>query len=183
MSTGSSPGTSPGPDHCTGKSLGGPQTYPFDSDDDGVADTCSLNTTRRATVARQNALETLANLNPGEFRAAVLAVCGAPGFKQRNYGDDPDDLDNDVCETERVTPPPAEVDPADADEFYSGTINGPDYCTNHSLGGARTYAFDSDDDGVADICSLSTTRREAIARQNGLNSFIESFSAAEQTEA
>ena len=45
----------------------------------------------------------------------------------------------------------------------------------------RTYAYDSDDDGVADICSLSTTRREAIARQNGLNSFIESFSAAEQT--
>ena len=140
-------GNVPGPDFCTGRSLGGPQTYPFDSDDDGVADTCSLNTTRRATVARQNALETLANLNPAEFRGAVLAVCGAPGFKQRNYGDDPDDLANDVCETERVTPPPVEVDPAEADLFYSGTITGPDFCTNHSLGGARTYAYDSDDDG------------------------------------
>ena len=172
-------GNIPGPDHCIGLSLGGPQTYPFDSDDDGVADTCSLDTTRRATVARQNALETLANLNPDEFRGAVLAVCNRQGFKQTDYGDDPDDLANDVCETERVTPPPVGVDPAEADLFYSGTITGPDFCTNHSLGGARTYAYDSDDDGVADICSLSTTRREAIARQNGLNSFIETFSGDE----
>ncbi|MCQ3809455.1 MAG: hypothetical protein KTV68_02760 [Acidimicrobiia bacterium] len=175
-------GNVPGPDHCTGLSLGGPQTYPFDSDEDGVADTCSLNTTRRATVARQNALETLANLNPAEFRTAVLAVCDGAGFKQRNYGDDPADLDDDVCETERVTPPPVEVDPADAGVFYSGTITGPDYCTNRSLGGARTYAYDSpdDSDGVADVCSLSTTTREAIARQNGLNSFIVSFSGADE---
>ena len=173
-------GNIPGPDHCIGLSLGGPQTYPFDSDDDGVADTCSLDTTRRATVARQNALETLANLNPDEFRGAVLAVCNRQGFKQTDYGDDPDDLANDVCETERVTPPPVGVDPAEADLFYSGTITGPDFCTNHSLGGARTYAYDSDDDGVADICSLSTTRREAIARQNGLNSFVETFSDQEQ---
>ena len=172
-------GSIPGPDYCTGKSLGGPQTYPFDSDDDGVADTCSLDTTRRATVARQNALETLANLNPGDFRTAVIAECNRQGFKQTDYGDDPDDLEGDVCETERVTPPPTEVDAADADVFYSGTITGPDYCTNHSLGGARTYAYDSDDDGVADICSLSTTRREAIARQNGLNSFIVSMTAAD----
>ena len=176
-------GDIPGPDYCYGKSLGGPQTYPFDDDKDGVADTCSLNTTRRATVARQNALETLANLNPVEFRDAVNAVCGAPGFKQRNYGDDPDDLASDVCETRRVTPPPAGADPATAEEFFSGVISGPDFCTNHSLGGARTYAYDSpdDEDGVADICSLSTTRREAIARQQALEGFIESFSAAEQT--
>ncbi|MCY3889381.1 MAG: hypothetical protein OXG50_05735 [bacterium] len=170
-----------GPDHCTGLSLGGPQTSAFDSDGDGVADTCSLNTTRRATVARQNALETLANLNPTEFRNAVNAECGKPGFKQGNYGDDPADLDGDVCETGRVTPPPAAADPATADEFFSGTVSGPDYCTNHSLGGARTYAFDSDSDGVADVCSLPTTRREAIARQTALESFMVAFTAKDQT--
>lgn len=174
-------GTIPGPDYCTGKSLGGPQTHPFDSDKDGVADTCSLDTTRRATVARQNALETLANLNPAEFRTAVLGVCGAAGFKQRNYGDDPSDLGGDVCETQRVAPPPAGADPATAEMFFSGTITGVDFCTNHSLGGARTYAFDSDRDGVADVCSLPTTKREAIARQNGLQSFIEAFTPDERT--
>ena len=167
------------PDFCTGMSLGGPQTYAFDSDGDGVADICALNTTRRATVARQNALETLAGLNPNEFRTAVLGVCGSAGFKQRNYGDDPSDLEADVCETERVTPPPAAADPATADMFFSGAVTGPDFCTNHSLGGARLYAFDSDGDGVADVCSLPTTRREAIARQNGLNSFIVSLTAKE----
>ena len=40
-----------------------------------------------------------------------------------------------------------------------------------SLGGPRTYAFDSDKDGVADVCSLPYTRREAIARQNALETF------------
>ena len=169
-----------GPDFCTAQSLGGPQTYPFDSDGDGVADTCSLNTTRRATVARQNALETLANLNPTEFRGAVLGVCGAAGFKQADYGDDPADLDADVCETERVSPPPAAADPATADEFFSGAIAGPDFCTNHSLGGARTYAFDSDGDGVADVCSLPTTKREAIARQRALETFIVAFTGADE---
>ncbi len=175
-------GNIPGPDYCYGVSLGGPQTYPFDSDKDNVADTCSLNTTRRATVARQNALETLANLNTVEFRNAVNAACNAPGFKQRSYGDDPADLDGDVCETGRVTPPPAEVDAADADVFYSGPlITGPDFCTDHSLGGARAYAHDTDGDEVADICSLSTTKREAIARQQGLETFIVAFSPDEQT--
>ena len=169
-----------GPDFCTEMSLGGPQTYPLDSDDDGVADTCSLNTTRRATVARQNALETLATLNPVEFRNEVLAVCAEAGFKQTDYGDDPEKLEDDVCETERVTSPPVEVDAADADVAYSGIITGPDFCANHSLGGARTYAFDSDGDGVADTCSLHTTKREAIARQRALEEFNVDFSAQQQ---
>ena len=172
-----------GPDFCVGPSLGGPSTYPFDSDGDGVADTCSLNTTRRATVARQNALETLANLNPIEFRDAVNAECNAPGFKQRDFGDDPADLETDVCETGRVTPPPAAADPATAEEFFSGIITGPDFCTNHSLGGARTYAHDSDGDGVADQCSLSTTKREAVARQQALEEFIVSFTGADELAA
>ena len=174
-----------GPNYCAGRSLGGPQTYPFDSDKDGVADTCALNTTRRATVARQNALETLANLNPVEFRRYVLNVCDGnviQNFRFINWGDSPDGLENDVCETERVSPPPAAADPATADVYFSGTITGSDFCTNHSLGGARTYAHDSDGDGVADQCSLSTTRREAIARQLGLNRFIRHMSAAQATQ-
>ena len=176
-------GQIPGPDFCTNRSLGGARTYAFDSDGDGVADACSLNTTRRATVARQNALETLANLNPVDFRNAVNAECGKPGFKQANYGDDPEDLDADVCETGRVSPPPAAADPATAEVFFSGTVSGPDFCTNHSLGGARTYANDVDGDGVADQCSLATTRREAVARQTALEeTFIVTFSADEQTE-
>lgn len=175
-------GAVPGPNYCSNRSLGGFRTYPFDSDGDGVADTCSLNTTRRATVARQNALETLAGLNPEEFDAAVQAVCDAAGFKQADYGDDPGDLVNDACDTGRVSPPPVGVDPAIADVFFSGVVTGPDFCTNFSLGGFRTYPFDSDGDGVADMCSLSTTRREAIARQRALvEEFMESFSAAEQT--
>ncbi len=53
--------------------------------------------------------------------------------------------------------------------FYSGVIDGPDFCTNRSLGGAHQIAHDSDGDGVADVCSLPFTRREAIARQNAVD--------------
>ncbi len=177
-------GNIPSPDFCTNQSLGGPSTYPFDQDGDGVADVCSLNTTRRATVARQNALENLAGVFPNQFRAAVLAVCDNPVFKATDWrllGDDPDDLDNDACETTRVSPPPAPVDPAVADVFFSGVITSQDFCTNHSLGGARTYANDIDGDGVADQCSLATTRREAVARQRALGTFNVSLSSTEQT--
>ena len=57
--------------------------------------------------------------------------------------------------------------PAD-DTFYSGVVAGPDFCTQKSLGGARLFAHDSDGDGVADVCSLPYTRREAIARQSAV---------------
>ena len=60
------------------------------------------------------------------------------------------------------------MSPTLAQMFFSGVIDGPDFCTNLSLGGPRTYAFDSDRDGVADVCSLPYTRREAVARQNAL---------------
>ena len=186
-----------GPDFCLARSLGGPTTHPFDSDFDGVADTCSLNTTRRATVARQNALETLAALNPDTFKdhlhgkAAVIDDNDTPGDTSddtvtspaiasqcaqapRNLGDSAGDLANDSCGrvgtfNRVVSSPPRPVDPAKADEFFSGVITGPNFCANNSLGGPTTYAFDSDDDGVADICSLPFTRREAVARQNALN--------------
>ena len=37
-----------------------------------------------------------------------------------------------------------------------------------SLGGPSTYPHDRDGAGVADVCSLPYTRREAIARQGAL---------------
>ncbi|MDE0614234.1 MAG: hypothetical protein OXI32_07465 [bacterium] len=212
------------PNFCTGQSLGGPRTYAFDSDGDGVADVCALNTTRRATVAIQNALDTLvaigstlsrtdtgadgndddgggddrtsqvsfAGLVAGQDGAEAVAAVGSPG--DANYvpavpeiaavtgtcdtipgldklGDSEADLAADACATGKVSGPPDPVDPTVADVFFSGIITGPNFCTNLSLGGPRTYAFDSDDDGVADICSLPYTRREAVARQAALEMF------------
>ena len=49
--------------------------------------------------------------------------------------------------------------------YFSGVVTGPNFCVNHSLGGALTYPLDTDRDGIADICSLPYTRREAVARQ------------------
>ena len=218
-----------GPNFCSNASLGGPKTYAFDSDGDGVADVCSLQTTRRATVASQNAMNTLIAIgstlsrtdkgNDGEpdaadgtqddrtsaasfadlvlgragvtaiteigddpdtdatetdaaVRDAVSAVtgtCDTPGLNK--LGDSAADLAADACTIKRVSGPPAPVDPAKADVFFAGVITGPNYCTDASLGGRQTYAFDSDDDGVADVCSLPYTRREAVARQVALEMF------------
>ena len=169
-----------GPDFCTGKSLGGPSTFAYDGDGDGVADTCSLRTTRRATVAIQNALETLAALNPETFSVYLhgttaaepgTTVVGTCRHAPRTLGDTPAQLLADSCGQGTASSPPAPVDPAVADVFFSGVITGPNYCTNASLGGPTTYAFDSDDDGVSDTCSLPYTRREAVARQNALAKF------------
>ena len=63
---------------------------------------------------------------------------------------------------------PVEAPPVNG-VFYSGVIDGPDFCANFSLGGARLFAHDGDGDGVADVCSLPYTRREAVARQNAVN--------------
>ncbi|MCY4036792.1 MAG: hypothetical protein OXF64_05005 [bacterium] len=53
--------------------------------------------------------------------------------------------------------------------YYSGVITGPDFCINDSLGGPRTYPFDSPpQDGIADVCSLPRSRRETAARQNAM---------------
>ena len=65
-----------------------------------------------------------------------------------------------------VLPGTALSEPEDSDRFFSRpVIDGPVFCVNRSLGGPLTYAFDGDGDGVADTCSLLTTRREAVARQ------------------
>ncbi len=52
--------------------------------------------------------------------------------------------------------------------YFSGVVTGPNFCLNHSLGGPVTYPLDQDRDGIADVCSLPYTRREALARQNAL---------------
>ena len=64
-------------------------------------------------------------------------------------------------------PAPSELPPpANPELFFSGpVIDGPGFCWYRSLGGQRTYAFDRDDDGVAETCSLPRSRREAVARQ------------------
>ena len=207
-----------GPNFCRNHSLGGPETFAFDSDGDGVADICSLDTTRRAAVARQNALETLVAIGstidvvgttnnvetPDEtattkatFATLVAGQTGKPAPNEAPdaemgieaipavgevigtcasasdmLGDDSEaDLAADVCATGRVSGPPAPHDPATADMFFSGVVTGPNFCTNDSLGGARTYAYDSDGDDVADMCVLPYTRREAVARQAALELF------------
>ena len=213
-----------GPNFCTGMSLGGPRTFAFDGDGDGVADVCALNTTRRATVAIQNALETLVAIgstlsrtdagpdndadntvdnrtsevgfaalvtgqagvnavsavgSPGDadYEAAIPAVAAVTGTCDTipgldKLGDSDAALASDACsDGGKVSGLPAPPDPATADVFFSGVITGANYCTDLSLGGSRTYAFDSDGDGVADTCSLPYTLREAVARQVALEMY------------
>lgn len=178
-----------GPDYCANRSLGGPVTYPVDSDKDGVADICALDTTRRAAIARQNALERLAAINPDDFEAALHGPPDDPDTdadeSDRTKGtcysapkDLPGDtaaaLEADSCgpkgvRDRRVSSPPAPIDPAKAGLFFSGpVITGPAFCTNLGLGGQPLYALDRDGDGIADTCSLAYTRREAVARHNAL---------------
>ena len=167
-----------GPDFCTNASLGGPRTYPFDSDGDGIADVCSLDDTRRGAVATQNALEMLAALNADAFKDALHGPEGSSNqgtcaSAPTALGDSDAALAADSCGPaasvkRSVSAPPAAIDPNKADEFFSGVIDGPSFCANASLGGPTTYAFDSDGDGVADVCSLPFTRREAVARQRAL---------------
>ncbi len=178
-----------GPDFCANLSLGGPKTYPFDRDRDGVADNCSLRGTRRGAVARQNALETLAAVNPDLLATALYgkpddpettdvdeSTGGTCATAPTGLGDTEKQLDNDACgRVKRGAPPdrgspslPAPADPQQAARFFSGYITGPNFCANLSLGGSKTYAFDKDGDGVADNCALPSSRREAVARQNAL---------------
>ena len=199
--TGFFSGAVDGPDFCRNLSLGGPPTFPYDSDADGVADTCSLAATRRSTVARQNALERLAALNPDPFAEALFGLAddddtedvdesavGTCDTAPEDLGDTEKELAEDVCArngrgtgaARSVLIPPAAVNVWRAQEFYSGVVTGPDFCTNLSLGGARLYPFDPDSDGVADVCSLPTTRREAIARQRALDTFAVVFSSDDQ---
>ncbi len=141
-----------GPDFCADRSLGGARLFALDGDGDGVADTCSLPYTRREAIARQNAVVTLANRYPDQYRALVNAACVAEPNGDEPCGGDP-----------LAAPGYAPIN--DGGPYYSGIITGPGYCANRSLGGPTTYPLDSDGDGVADVCSLPYTRREAVARQ------------------
>jgi titin len=140
-----------GPDFCANMSLGGARLFAHDSDGDGTADVCSLPYTRREAIARQNAVEALAVQHASEYAALVMAACAV------TEGDD-------ACGEGMLVGPPA-VPINDGGPFYSGIITGPSFCANRSLGGPTTYPHDSDGDGVADVCALPYTRREAIARQ------------------
>ena len=182
-------GTIDGPDYCTNLSLGGPPTHPFDRDGDGVADVCSLQETRRAAVARQTALEQLAVLYPHAYRNALFGVADdplTPGVDESaagacasapvDLGDTQAELRNDACgrfaadprDDEAMPPRPEPVDASQAQVFYSGAVDSPAFCANHSLGGPVTYPFDGNGDGIADVCALPYTRREAVARHNAL---------------
>ncbi|WP_419917760.1 fibronectin type III domain-containing protein [Candidatus Poriferisocius sp.] len=139
------------PSFCAEFSLGGARLFALDSDGDGVADICSLPYTRREAIARHNAVITLANRYPDLYRRLVNAECAnQPG--------------SEACGGDELAAP-GFPPPNDGGPYYSGTITGPSWCANRSLGGPTTYPLDSDGDGVADVCSLPYTRREAIARQ------------------
>ena len=140
-----------GPDFCANMSLGGARLFAHDSDGDGVADVCSLPYTRREAIARQNAVEALAVQHASEYAALVKAACAVT------------EGDGDCGEGMLSAPPAVPIN--DGGPFYSGIITGPSFCANRSLGGPTTYPHDSDGDGVADVCALPYTRREAIARQ------------------
>ena len=185
-----------GPDFCLNFSLGGPTTYPFDSDGDGIADVCSLPTTRRVAVARQNALQDLKDFGEARQVFADRLAEECRSLLSVTFGESEQEAVDECAQYRDVqanpstvpvppTNPGPETEPADnngspmtADDkmFYSGVVNGPDFCLNRSLGGPITYAFDSNSDGIADVCSLSTTRRVAVARQRALEHLESQFS-------
>lgn len=170
--------------YCADRSLGGPTTFPHDANSDGIADVCSLPTTRRATIAIQNAREFLAmeQANRGRFGQIYGFECTEVN---ESYGE-PDKEPNDECAGPRAAEARGEgILAVDADRlfpqvatsqrparFYSGTVvTSATFCANRSLGGPITYGHDTNGDGVADICSLPTTRRATIARQRALERF------------
>ena len=173
-------------DFCLNRSLGGPVTYTFDSDGDGIADVCSLPRTRREAVAHQRTLEHLALVEREIFTARLAEECrsvadtfGEPDKEAvdecQQYRDFPSNAPGSLPETETGTGTQSPGTDDDQDTFtvddqmfYSGIIDSPDFCLNFSLGGPTTFAFDSDGDGVADVCALPRTRRAAVARQRAL---------------
>ncbi|MYE73942.1 MAG: hypothetical protein F4240_11775, partial [Acidimicrobiia bacterium] len=158
-----------GPGFCWYRSLGGQRTYAFDQNEDGVAETCSLPRSRREAIARQLAMEQLARRQFGRFAELFDEECQNVA---ETYGD-PNNETADHCAAYRAgesrppgSPPLVPLLSTDPTVFYSGpTITGRDYCTNYSFGAPRLYGFDSDDDGVADVCSLYSTKRASVARQ------------------
>ena len=156
-----------GPTFCANQSLGGPITYPHDSDGDGVADVCSLPYTRREAIARQQALVALAHQHVDIYTILVNQACASTEGTA-------------ACGGDVLSAAPA-VPPAGDPLYASEVITGPGFCANRSLGGPTTYPHDSNGDGVADVCSLPYTRREAIARQQAANTLAATFPAQYRT--
>ncbi|MCY3910349.1 MAG: SpoIID/LytB domain-containing protein [bacterium] len=173
-----------GPDFCLNRSLGGQITFPYDRDGDGVADICALSRTRREAVAHQKTIEQLASVERDIFIARFAEECRSVAA---TFGE-PEKEAVDECQQYRefaANAPGGSAAPngstgtpgagsgqddyaVDDRQYYSGIIDGPDFCVNFSLGGPATYAYDWDGDGVADICALPRTRRAAVARQRAL---------------
>ena len=162
---------------CWYRSLGGQRSYAFDFENDGVAETCSLPRSRREAVARQLAMERLARRQFDRFAELLNEECQNVA---ETYGD-ADAEATDECTGYRAgerrpsgSPPlvpPLALNPA---LFHSGlTFDGRDFCTNFSFGGPRLYAFDSNGDGVANVCSLHNTKRDTVARQFALERLAE----------
>ena len=166
-----------GPDFCTDFSLGGPITYPHDSDGDGIADICSLRSTRREEAARQVALDKFETAAPDIYTFLLAEKC--LNLLHQSFGE-PDKEPEDQCAqfhkpglNKAASEPSSDDSSTNPDtagaQFFSGpVITSSDFCTIFSLGGPITYPHDSDGDGIADICSLKTTRRVAVARQQVL---------------
>ncbi|MDE0237255.1 MAG: hypothetical protein OXN95_08535, partial [bacterium] len=162
-----------GPDYCLNASLGGPRTYPFDDDRDGVADTCSLPRSRRETAARQNAMERLG----GELALYFGQLFADECTKVAETFGEPAAEATDECAAPRAAHasgralpavPQAPIPPeTTSPRFFSGpVVTSSVFCLDRSFGGPVTYPFDDDRDGVADTCALPRTRRAAVARQN-----------------
>lgn len=147
---------------CWYRSLGGQRTFAHDDDQDGVAEACSLPRSRREAIARQLAMEQLGRRQFGRFAELFSEECQNVA---ETYGD-PDAEATDDCAAFRAGEqrplnappliPPLAIDPA---VFYSGpVITGRDFCVNHTFDDPRLYGHDSDGDGVADVCSLYSTK-------------------------
>ena len=184
-----------GPDFCSDFSLGGSRMYASDSNDDGIADVCSLPHTRREAAARQTAMEKMALLPVirDVFNAHLAEEC----LSVPETLGEPEGEAADECQQHRMlaantptanpslplpqptTPPPAvNGESPDGNRnglFYSDVIDSAEFCLSFSLGGPRMYASDSNDDGIADVCSLPRTRRESAARQRALERLVQEY--------
>ena len=118
--------------------------------------------------------------------AATLSVTGTISDNDDPANDDPavsvQPVSVPVIDPTGSGPPPGDGDGSgvgDRARFFSGpVIDGPEFCLNRSFGGPVTYPFDSDGDGIADVCSLPRTRRAAAARQNALELLAQRYFAA-----
>ena len=168
------------PDFCLNQSLGGPVTHAVDHDGDLVADACSLRTSRRVAVARQRALDDLEVQYQNAFDGYFAQECRSVA---ETFGE-PEKEAVDECRQHRAngsgpapgsTSPSTSGDSATGDQFYSGRINSPEFCSTVSIGGPATYPSDTDGDGVADACILSGSRRAAVAHQRALERLAAAF--------